>query len=123
MNSTILVVIAIFFNCIAAVADEKELTAEEVKELYYGTRLHTVLDSGASVYVDYNSDGTMSGETSHGYVDEGVWNIKGNLYCSEWNTWRENNVECFKIFHLGDGWYKGVRQSDGNIAKFEILGD
>lgn len=123
MKAIIFAIFGVLISYSAALSDEKELTAEEQKELYNNTKLHTIVSNGYSVWVEYNSNGTMKGTHEQGWKDEGTFYIKGRKYCRTWNKWNNNNFDCHRNFYLGDGWYKSIRESDGKVVKFEIVGD
>ena len=110
-------------NLSTAIASDKQLSAEEQEELRSNTKLQLLNEKGAYVWIYYDANGTMKGKHEDGFSDEGKWHMKGALFCRKWDKWANRELMCYTTFDLGDGWYKSVRESDGKIFKYEIVGD
>lgn len=100
-------------NVLSAAALEAKLTAKVEGWTVYGET-----PSGNVFRVDYNKDGTLSGQT-HKDGDKGKWWIEGNTLCRHWGpNWSDRDGKeqaCFVValdkkcihFHKPNGdWYR-----------------
>lgn len=94
------------------------LSGAELEARFKGWTIFGLTPSGNVFRVNYEKDGTLSGQT-HKDSDKGKWWIKGNTLCRHWGpAWsaREGKEEaCFVValdkkcvhFHKPDGeWYR-----------------
>ena len=88
---------------------QKPLTGEEIKELLVGS---SVVGSTQDIYtggaifgsnytIFYPSYGKFRG--SLGYAtDQGVWSVRGNIYCRTWDNWLDNEETCYRFYKKGN---------------------
>ncbi len=113
--------VAVMLSGLGAGAEElpkNTLSAAALEATFKGWTVYGLTPSGNVFRVDFNEDGTLTGQT-HKDGDTGKWWIEGNTLCRRWGpNWSDRDGKeqgCFVIaldrkcvhFHKPDGeWYR-----------------
>lgn len=111
------------FGCLApgqAQVTGQQLTHAELKALYTGLVTRTITHRDNVLTNRYNADGTVSGRTSNGSTDTGVWSIDGDRVCTQWKKWEQGQRYCGVVLRFGDQYQltiNGTARSRFVVAK------
>ncbi len=85
-------------------ADES-LGTQDLRKLAPGRYSVSVMGL-VNMTVSLRSNGVITGVTSKGKRDSGIWVVKGNSFCVAWNRWLGGKRRCANLSG-GNGTYSG----------------
>ncbi len=87
---------------------QKPLTGDEIKKLLVGNSFVGSTQSGgrsATIGLNYTVFYPSYDEIRGAAViwtDQGVWSVRGNIYCSTWDHWFNNEEACYRVYKKGN---------------------
>ena len=99
---------------VTATIAQDSMSAADMQVLLSGNTMSGKNEKGQDFHTYFYAKGTMTGLGLGTYRDGGTWEITSDdKYCRQWSRWDKGTRECFRMFSLGNNFYriKGTKSS------------